>query len=178
MDLTVTLNDGQTISLVLFGEEGTLFEISLEEARAYGESCCQLVEGKSYEYGIDAGYHLEGEVVYSSRLNESTGILQTGNQVGMLSVAVCRGEKWCGEVQLEVRSVKETYREDYRQMLEEITEHSTELLMYCNSPVCQYFEPSPSGDAQILYQRFAFIKSLIDSAEFANAIHQIFSSPA
>ena len=49
MDLTVTLNDGQTISLVLFGEEGTLFEISLEEARAYGESCCQLVEGKSYE---------------------------------------------------------------------------------------------------------------------------------
>ena len=39
MDLTVTLNDGQTISLVLFGEEGTLFEISLEEARAYGESC-------------------------------------------------------------------------------------------------------------------------------------------
>ena len=82
----------------------------MEEARAYGESCCQLVEGKSYEYGIDAGYHLEGEVVYSSRLNESTGILQTGNQVGMLSVAVCRGEKWCGEVQLEVRSVKETGR--------------------------------------------------------------------
>ena len=29
MDLTVTLNDGQTISLVLFGEEGTLFEISM-----------------------------------------------------------------------------------------------------------------------------------------------------
>ena len=81
MDLTVTLNDGQTISLVLFGEEGTLFEISLEEARAYGESCCQLVEGKSYEYGIDAGYHLEGEVVYSSRLNESTGILQTGDVI-------------------------------------------------------------------------------------------------
>ena len=177
LDISVTLNDGRTVSLVLFGQEGTLFEISQEEAQAYGESCCQLVEGKSYEYGIDAGYHLEGEVVYSSQLNESTGILQTGNQVGMLSLAVCRGEKWCGEVQLEVRSVKETYREDYRQMLEEITEHSTELLMHCNSPVYQYFEPSPSGDAQILYQRFAFIKSLIDSVEFTNAIHQIFSSP-
>lgn len=82
LDISVTLNDGQTVSLVLFGQEGTLFEISQEEAQAYGESCCQLVEGKSYEYGIDAGYHLEGEVVYSSRLNESTGILQTGNQVG------------------------------------------------------------------------------------------------
>ena len=97
------------------------------------------MEGKRYEYGIEAGYHLEGEVVYPSRLNESSGILQTGNQVGMLSLAVCRGEKWCGEVQLEVRSVKETYREDYRQMLEEITEHSTELLMHCNSPVYQYY---------------------------------------
>ena len=75
LDISVTLNDGQTVSLVLFGQEGTLFEISQEEAQAYGESCCQLVEGKSYEYGIDAGYHLEGEVVYSSRLNESTGIL-------------------------------------------------------------------------------------------------------
>ena len=53
LDISVTLNDGQTVSLVLFGQEGTLFEISQEEAQAYGESCCQLVEGKSYEYGID-----------------------------------------------------------------------------------------------------------------------------
>lgn len=177
MDLTVALKDGQTVSLVVFGEEGTLFEIPSEEAQAYGESRYQLVEGKCYEYGINPGYRLEGEVVYPSRLSASTGTLQTGNQVGMLSLAVYRGEQWCGEVQLEVRSVKETYREDYRQMLEEITEHSTELLMHCNSPVSQYFEPSPSGDAQILYQRFAFVKSLIDSAEFANAIHQVFSSP-
>ena len=73
LDISVTLNDGQTVSLVLFGQEGTLFEISQEEAQAYGESCCQLVEGKSYEYGIDAGYHLEGEVVYSSRLNWEPG---------------------------------------------------------------------------------------------------------
>lgn len=164
--------------MVLFGEEGTLFEISSEEAQAYGESCYQLVEGRHYEYGIDPGYCLEGEVVSPSHLNESTGTLQTGNQVGMLSLVVCREGILCGEVQLEIRSVKETYREDYRRMLEEITEHSTELLMHCNSPVSQYFEPSPSGDAQILYQRFAFVKSLIDSAEFANAIHQILSSPA
>lgn len=27
LDISVTLNDGQTVSLVLFGQEGTLFEI-------------------------------------------------------------------------------------------------------------------------------------------------------
>lgn len=50
--------------------------------------------------------------------------------------------------------------------------------MHYNSPVSQYFEPTASGDAQILYQRFAFVKSLIDSGEFADAVHQILSSPA
>ena len=34
LDISVTLNDGQTVSLVLFGQEGTLFEISQEDAQA------------------------------------------------------------------------------------------------------------------------------------------------
>lgn len=177
LDISITLNEGQTVSLVLFGQEGTLFEIPKEEAQAYGEACYQLVEGKNYEYGITAGYRLEAEVVSPSHLNLSAGTLQTGNWVGTLPLEIWQGEQRCGEVQLEIRSVKETYREDYRRMLEEITEHSTELLMHYNSPVNQYFEPTASGDAQILYQRFAFVKSLIDSEEFADAVHQILSSP-
>lgn len=178
LSILITLCNGQTVPLELFGQEGTLFEISQEEAREFGEACYQLVEGKRYEYRIGADYRLKGEVVYPSQLNKSTGILQPGNQVGRLSLAVYQGDQWCGEVQLEVRSVKETYREDYRRMLEEITECSTELLMHYNSPVNQYFKPTASGDARILYQRFAFVKSLIDSGEFANAVHQILSSPA
>lgn len=178
LDISITLNDGQTVALVLFGQEGTLFEIPQEEAQTYGEGCYQLVEGKQYEYGITSGYRLEAGVISPSHLNPSTGILQTGNHVGTLPVEVWLGDERCGEIQLEVRSVKETYREDYRRMLEEITEHSTELLMHYNSPVSQYFEPTASGDARILYQRFAFVKSLIDSEEFKNAVHQILSLPA
>ena len=178
LDISITLNDCQTVSLVLFGQEGTLFEIPQEEAQAYGEARYQLVEGKGYEYGITAGYRLEGEVVSPSHLNLSAGTLQTGNLVGTLPLEIWQREERCGEVQLEIRSIKETYREDYRRMLEEITEYSTELLMHYNSPVNQYFEPLASGDARILYQRFAFVKSLIDSEEFANAVHQILSSPA
>ena len=66
LDISITLNEGQTVSLVLFGQEGTLFEIPKEEAQAYGEACYQLVEGKNYEYGITAGYRLEAEVVSPS----------------------------------------------------------------------------------------------------------------
>lgn len=113
LSILITLYNGQTVPLELFGQEGTLFEISQEEAREFGEACYQLVEGKRYEYRIGVDYRLEGEVVYPSQLNKSTGILQPGNQVGMLSLAVYQGDQWCGEVQLEVRSVKETYREDY-----------------------------------------------------------------
>lgn len=177
LNIHLTLKDGRTVSLALSGQEGTLFSISSEEAQEYGEAPYQLVEGKSYEYKITTGFRLENEIVTPSRLNESSGILQTGNLVGTLCIAIGQRDKFCGEIQFEIRSIKESYREDYRRMLEEITEHSTELLMHYNSPVHQYFEPSSSGDAQISYQRFAFIRSLIDSEEFANAIHQILSSP-
>ncbi len=177
LDIPVTLQDGQTVFFVLFGQEGTLFKIPQEEARAYGEACCQLAEGKSYEYGITEGYKVAGGMLTPSRVNPSAGILQTGNFVGTLSLEIRKGEQRCAEIQLEIRSVKESYREDYRRMLEEITEYSAELLMHHNSPVSQYFKPQPPEDARILYQRFAFIKSLIDSEEFANAVHQILSAP-
>ena len=45
------------------------------------------------------------------------------------------------EVKLEVQSVKTTYREDYRHMLEEITERCTDLLLQHSSPVTQLLEP-------------------------------------
>lgn len=118
LDIPIVLDGGRTVALVLFGQEGTLFEISPDEAQAYGEACYQLVEGKQYEYGITSGYRLEAGVISPSHLNPSTGILQTGNYVGTLPVEVWQGEQRCGEMQFEIRSLKETYREDYRRMLE------------------------------------------------------------
>lgn len=64
LDIPITLDNGQTVPLELFGQEGTLFEISKEEAREFGEACYQLMEGKQYEYGIGSDYRLEGELFF------------------------------------------------------------------------------------------------------------------
>src|SRR5690606_7092269 len=51
------------------------------------------------------------------------------------------------------------------------------LLLQANSPVWQHFEIDYIKDSQTLYQKFAFIKSVIGTDEFAEAIHRIVTAP-
>jgi predicted component of viral defense system (DUF524 family) len=78
---------------------------------------------------------------------------------------------------IEIRSVKADYRTEYRKMLEDITDECTELLMIHSSPVTQRFNIDYTCDPKTLYQRFAFIKSIIDSNEFRNAVQRVISMP-
>jgi SAM-dependent methyltransferase len=78
---------------------------------------------------------------------------------------------------IEVRSVKSDYRSDYRYMLESITERCTDLIMQIDSPINQHFETDFDKYPETLYQRFSFVKSLIDSLEFEEAIQKIVSNP-
>ena len=86
-------------------------------------------------------------------------------------------ETVCGHLRLEVRSIKSSYREDYRVMLEEIAEKSIELLMTHASPTTQTFTQDYSDNAQTLYQKFAFVQSIVGSDEFLTAVQQILMSP-
>ncbi|HRP85526.1 MAG TPA: DUF2357 domain-containing protein [Saprospiraceae bacterium] len=83
----------------------------------------------------------------------------------------------CTKIDLEVQSVKSGYRDDYRDMLELITEKCTDLLLRANSPVSQHFEIDYTRDGQSLYQKFAFIKSVIGTEEFSEAVHRIVTAP-
>ncbi|MCD4679800.1 MAG: DUF2357 domain-containing protein, partial [Bacteroidales bacterium] len=78
---------------------------------------------------------------------------------------------------LEVQSVKAGYRDDYRDMLELITEKCTDLLMQASSPVSHHFETDFGKDNETLYQKFAFIKSIIATVEFSESINRIVSAP-
>ncbi|MBK7690955.1 MAG: DUF2357 domain-containing protein [Bacteroidetes bacterium] len=49
--------------------------------------------------------------------------------------------------------------------------------MQIDSPITQHFETNFDTDSQTLYQRFSFVKSLIDSLEFEEAIQKIISNP-
>ena len=49
--------------------------------------------------------------------------------------------------------------------------------MQINSPVTQNFQIDFNKDNETIYQRFAFVSTLINTNEFNDAIHKITSSP-
>ncbi len=144
-----------------------------------GESRWQLVEGEEYEYEFsDSTYSFkEHELVRPSKCTTSRGLIKTGIYVGCLPLLVTDNAGFETEISFEVRSVKMDYREDYRSMLHDITCHFTDLVMMQGAPVTQRFEVDFNEDSRTLYQQFAFMKSLVDSDEFEEALNKILYNP-
>lgn len=176
--------------LEIFPENRSLlFEIDEQEAKEAAEAPIQILEGHSYEYKISKDTYrlkcdLEG-IVIQSRRDQSAGRIVPNIYVGTLTVYVYHEGKADAlyPVTLEVLATKfnnepdKSYRENYRYMLEDITKKCTELLMQINSPVHQNFETDFEKDNQTIYQRFSFVRSLVNSDEFNEAIQKIISSP-
>jgi predicted component of viral defense system (DUF524 family) len=154
-----------------------------ENANEHNEARFQLVEGCLYDFQIsDPDFVLgdDGEnIIQQHKRTKNLGTIAPNIFVGTLSIPLLEKESFqerC-KVELEVQSVKSDYREDYRDMLELITEKCTDLLLQANSPVSQHFEIDYTKDSQSLYQKFTFIKSVIGTDEFAEAIHRIVTAP-
>ncbi|WP_017733698.1 DUF2357 domain-containing protein [Nafulsella turpanensis] len=182
--IEIPLLDGSQIKFSVFAESAhpeSLRLIPDSEAAEFGEAPLQLMEGFSYEYKIEDGYKLQEipKVVSLSRVNRSTGRITPNIYVGSLVLEVLdeKASEKKGEFSIEVQSVKADYRKDYRFMLEDITEKCTDLLMQSNSPVTQNFTVDFNEDSQTLYQRFSFVKSIIETPEFHEAIHRIVGAP-
>lgn len=168
------------IELTLYGENSGSTIVEQSDANENGEATIQIKEGNFYEYKISEGYCLQPSgIVSQSNISRSSGRISPNIYVGTLSIDVLKTEteQKCGEIKLEVQSIKTTYREDYRHMLEEITEKCTDLLLQHSSPVAQFFEVDFNAEAETLYQRFAFTKSILESIEFNDSVHKILTSP-
>lgn len=153
----------------------------VEDAEANGEAPFQIKEGNFYHYKFSSSsyYFKTDEIVEQDPFNKHQGRISPNIYVGTLSIPLFQkdsGEQ-IAKVNLEVQSQKTSYREDYRFMLENITEHCTDLLMQVNSPVSQNFEPDFTKGSETLYQRYTFIKSVIDTDEFNEAAQRVISSP-
>ena len=166
-----------------------------EEREPYaGESRWQLMEGCTYAYefvpfetaqtstGCRYQFERENEIVRfhpNKTSHACEGTLTTGIYVGHLALQVVDvdTQKQVGSVSLEIRSTKSEYRSDYRLMLDEIAEYYTDLVLQQGSPVTQRLEIDQSCSSKTLYQRFSFVRSLIDSEAFSEAIHKIISNP-
>jgi hypothetical protein len=165
-------------------KENTLFEI--EDASEHGEAYVQLKEGCFYDYEIIyKDYPKLFELAKSDFIKPfirkpQLGTIAPNIYVGTLTLDVfnCETEEIIGEFSIEVRSVKTEYREDYRNMIEDITERCTDLIMQIDSPVTQNFETDFETDNETLYQRFTFVRSLIDSKEFRESIQKIITNPS
>jgi predicted component of viral defense system (DUF524 family) len=154
-----------------------------ENANEHNEARFQLVEGCLYDFQISDPDFVLGDVgeniIQQHKRTKNLGIIAPNIFVGTLSIPILdkdTSEEFC-KVELEVQSIKSGYRDDYRDMLELITEKCTDLLLQANSPVSQHFEIDFTKDGQTLYQKFAFIKSVIGTVEFAEAIHRIVTAP-
>jgi len=186
---------GPDIKLCIYGNrKDRIFSISEEEALENGEAPHQLLEGNFYHYYFKSGnkqtheYQLcENIIVKNSlRKNISEGSITPNIYVGLLELDAYALNEPLKKVniylevlasKMDSESLDKSYRENYRYMIKDITDRCTELLLQINSPTYQNFEIDFKADNRTIYQRFAFVQSLILSSEFTEAIQRIISSP-
>lgn len=165
---------------------GTLFKIT-DHDQAHYEAPYQLKEGFYYDYTLNDPHFYLSEVgaksrnIVQPRVNRpEMGTLAPNIHVGTLQLKVVRkgdSKENAPTVRLEIQSLKTSYRDEYRDMLEYITEQCTGLLIHSDQPSLQTLEVDYRADYQTLYQRFAFIRSVITSDEFSTAVNRIVTNP-
>lgn len=184
VSIQIPLFDQGEIKFELYAEGNSpenIFLISQEEAIAVNEAELQIVEGATYEYQISEGYSLDAQhgFVSTSKIHDNTGRIEPKNYVGRARIPIYKNgtQEKVGIIELEAKSKKTSYREDYRWMLKEISEYCVDLIFQPDSPVIQDFTVDFNYDSRTLYQKFAFIKSILDSDEFNEAVARVVSTP-
>lgn len=183
--VVIPLKDG--CNLTIFADsvidQNTLLNQNSGDALDNGEEPLQLLEGCLYEYALPPDFKLceeSSDIVRSSKTSKDgcRGRLRPNTYVGRLALKILHssGEPF-DETAVEVRSIKAEYRSEYRSMLEDITSHCVELLMMHSSPVTHRFAVDHDTSSRTLYQRLAFVKSIVDSEDFSNAVHRITAMP-
>jgi len=159
--------------------DNTLFDC--EDAVLHAEARYQLKEGCFYDYEFTSNdYSFQPSNFIQPHVRKRwSGRIAPNIYVGTLTLEIYKKdvEQCVYSINLEVQSVKSEYRSDYRLMLESITERCAELIMQIDSPVTQHIQPNFEAGSKTLYQRFSFVKSLIDSREFEEAVLKIITSP-
>ena len=147
----------------------------------------QLEEGKEYEYEFVGpspdrlvGWYLDGPdaLIQRNPHHISRGRIVTGVYVGTAQFrAVNEKSKEDVPVLIEIQSFKIKYDEHYKRMMSDITSYYTELVMQQGSPVSQQFEVNHDASPKALYQKFAFVKSIIEDEQFEEAMQMITYNP-
>lgn len=163
----------------------SLLQLTQYEAYESGQEAVQLLEGMTYEYelsGVGQGVQLrENQLVTRSKLPSvrgERGLIRPGLYTGRLPLElVDQHGRIVGTSALEVRSVKLTYQTDYQEMINYISSKCTDLLLELRSPSQVRLSPDPGRDPETMAQRYFFVKSIITSHEFHDALERILALP-
>lgn len=143
----------------------------------------QVLEGEEYRYEVTLPSVVKTvetdrpELFEADTADGKVGRLRPGLYTGTLPVTITADGQILGRVELEVRSRKLDYLTDFRWMLGDIADEVTEVVMERFAPAEQRFAIDESADAPTLYQRFAFLRSLLSNDSLDAAIHQIVARP-
>ncbi len=161
----------------------SLFHLSDTEAIERGEEVIQLVEGRSYEFSLETETALpcqlrETQVVQPSHLASGIGRIEPGLATGLLPIILENEQlEEIARARVEVRTAKLDYHLDYRLMLDYIAKISINLLMDINAPSQIRMISDDSLDSTTLHERFAFLRHVLSSQPFQEAINRIVAMP-
>ncbi|MCC5918152.1 MAG: DUF2357 domain-containing protein [Cryomorphaceae bacterium] len=197
-EIKIPLLSRPDIHLCIYGNKvDTLKVLGQELAAERGESPWQLLEGCFYNYYFEKegqsfnDFQIEENVVVKNSLRKgvSEGRISPNIYVGSLEINIVNKstKDHVETIYVEVLPTKldateerkedSSYIANYEFMLDEIAEKSTVLLLQIESPVYQNFEVDFNSDPKTIYQRFAFVKSLLNNEEFWESIQKIISAP-
>ncbi|MGF6791717.1 DUF2357 domain-containing protein [Paraburkholderia sp. 35.1] len=144
----------------------------------------ELLEGMEYRYAwedvqADVGNLIADpeEVFQPDTAEGKSGRLRPGLATGTVRVALRAGTNTLGHLELEVRSRKLSYLSEYRWMLRDIAERMTELVMDRFAVSDAHFKLDDTRDAVTLYQRFTFLRAMLESENFQGALSEVIGRP-
>lgn len=185
LKIPLRLPEGVAVSaagggLLLYSD--ALREIPLTEAATFGEEPVQLRENGVAEWvlsGVPKSWRLrEGGPVRVSRTNPHSGTLMAGNEAGLLTLVL---EDETGRLRasagLEIVSAKLGYREDFRQLLEDIARRATDLLLRQRTEMTSPMTATERPDPARLVERFFLLRGLLESGEFQRGLARVLSDP-
>jgi predicted component of viral defense system (DUF524 family) len=145
-------------------------------------SDARLLESTEYRYGILTT--AEGpftsdrpEVLAADDSTGRAGRLKTGLFTGTLPIRFWAGGTYLGRAVLDIASRKLDYERQYRWMLRDIASLACELVLQRFGTSEQLLALDASLSTRSLYQRFAFLDSLLANEAFVASLHRIVERP-
>ncbi len=170
----------------------SIHRLSATEAEQQGEAEVQLRENGRYEYVLMQAGRASNEAAGNLRLqcslsqrspscrnDEDRGRLETGSHCGLLRLDVTDGPGGpiIASGFAEVRSVKLNYRDEYRWMLDDLSERMMALLFDVRSSSQMRLTTAWKDEPRYLQQQIAFLREMLAAPYFRAAVQRVVAHP-